>query len=73
MTIAGGLGLIILGAIMRYAVTWRASWINVDKLGTILIIGGAAGLVAGLALQLLRRSTQARSRVYEHRYEEPRR
>lgn len=48
MTIAGGLGLIILGAIMRYAVTWRASWINIDKLGAILIIGGVAGLAAGL-------------------------
>ncbi len=74
MTIAGGLGLIILGAIMRYAVTWRADWINIDKLGAILMIGGAVGLFAGIAMQILRRRTQARSRAYEQRYyEEPHR
>ncbi len=73
MTIAGGLALIILGAILRYAVTWHSSWVNIDTLGAILMIGGAAGLLAGLALQTSKRRSQARSRVYEQRYyEEPR-
>jgi fructose-specific phosphotransferase system IIC component len=73
VTIAGGLGLIILGAILRYAVTWHASWIDIDKLGQILMIGGVAGLVVGIAMQIVRRRIQARSRVYEQRYyEEPR-
>jgi hypothetical protein len=73
VTIAGGLGLIILGAILRYAVTWRASWIDIDKLGAILMIGGVAGLAVGVAMQVVRRRIQARSRVYEQRYyEEPR-
>ncbi len=72
MTIAGGLALIILGAILRYAVTWRANWINIDTLGAILMIGGAVGLAAGLLVQYAHRRTQARSRVYEQRYyEEP--
>lgn len=74
VTIAGGLALIIIGAILRYAVTWQASWINIDALGLILMIGGLAGLVAGLAMQAVRRRSRARSRVYEQRYyEEPRR
>ena len=73
MTIAGGLGLIILGAILRYSVTWRATWIDIDKLGVILMIGGAVGLAVGIAMQVIRRRIQARSRVYEQRYyEEPR-
>lgn len=73
MTIAGGLALVILGAILRYAVTWRADWVNIDTLGAILMIGGAVGLLAGLALQASKRRSQARSRVYEQRYyEEPR-
>jgi len=73
VTIAGGLALIIIGAILRYAVTWRADWVNIGTLGAILMIGGAVGLFAGLALQLSKRRSQARSRVYEQRYyEEPR-
>ncbi|HEV2345721.1 MAG TPA: hypothetical protein VGS97_16600 [Actinocrinis sp.] len=70
MTIAGGLGLIILGAILRYALTWRATWIDIDKLGAILMIGGAVGLAAGVAMQVVRRRIQARSRAYEQRYHE---
>jgi hypothetical protein len=73
VTIAGGLALMILGAILRYAVTWHASWVNIDTLGAILMIGGAVGLLAGIALQTSKRRSQARSRVYEQRYyEEPR-
>jgi hypothetical protein len=72
MTIAGGMGLIILGAILRYAVTWHSSWIDVGKVGQILIIGGSASLAVGIALQLLRRRSHARSKAYEQRYyEEP--
>ncbi|MBS2961972.1 hypothetical protein KGA66_02855 [Actinocrinis puniceicyclus] len=63
MTIAGGLGLIILGAILRYAVTWRANWIDIDKLGAILIFGGAVGLAAGLAVQYTRRRGRTRKGI----------
>lgn len=72
MTIAGGLGLIIIGAILRYALTWRASWINIDRLGAILMIGGLVGLALGLFLQALRRRALARRSAFD-RYEEPRR
>jgi hypothetical protein len=70
MTIAGGMGLIILGAILRYAVTWHSSWIDVGKVGQILIIGGSASLAVGIALHWLRRRSHARSKVYEQRYHE---
>jgi hypothetical protein len=73
MTIAGGLALIIIGAILRYAVTWTSTWINIPTVGTILIVGGAAGLLGGIVMQLVRRRSEARSKVYEQRYyEEPR-
>lgn len=55
MTTAGGLALMILGAILKYAVTWQPEGINLDILGTILIYGGAAGVVLGLLLTWTRR------------------
>jgi len=61
MTIASGLGMIVAGAILRYAVSWRSSWIDVDKVGQILMIGGSAGLAIGIVLQLVRRRSQVDS------------
>ena len=73
MTIAGGLALIIIGAILRYAVTWTSTWINISTVGTILMVGGGVGLLAGIVMQVVKRRSEARSKVYEQRYyEEPR-
>jgi hypothetical protein len=62
MTIAGSLALIILGAVLRYAVTWRSNLVDIGKLGAILIIGGVLGLLASVASQYARRRARARSR-----------
>jgi hypothetical protein len=61
MTIASGLGMIVAGAILRYAVSWRSNWIDVDKVGQILMIGGSAGLAIGIVLQLVKRRSQVDS------------
>lgn len=68
MTIAGGLALIIFGAILKYAITWEPTWVNLDTLGTILMIGGAVGLVAGIVVTVVRRRNRAAATVYEQRY-----
>lgn len=68
MTIAGGLALIILGAILKYAITWDPTWVNLDVLGTILMAGGAVGLVAGIVATALRRRGRSGADVYEQRY-----
>jgi hypothetical protein len=48
MTIGGGLFLIAVGAILKYAVTAHVSWINLDTVGVILMVIGVAGVLIGL-------------------------
>jgi hypothetical protein len=48
MTIGGGLFLIAVGAILKYAVTANVSWINLNTVGVILIVIGVAGVLIGL-------------------------
>ncbi|HST43583.1 MAG TPA: DUF6458 family protein [Conexibacter sp.] len=50
MTIGGSLFLIIVGAILRFAVTAQVAGVDLQTVGLILMIGGALGLVIGLAL-----------------------
>jgi hypothetical protein len=48
MTIGGSIALIILGAILTFAVTADIAGLNLDVVGIILMVGGAAGLIFGL-------------------------
>ncbi|MFD0904236.1 DUF6458 family protein [Actinomadura sediminis] len=48
MTIGGSIALIILGAILAYAVDVDLSGVDVRLVGVILMIGGLIGLVIGL-------------------------
>ena len=48
MTIGGSIGLIILGAILAFAVTADIAGVQLEVVGYILMIGGAVGLVFGL-------------------------
>jgi hypothetical protein len=50
MTIGTSLFLIAAGAILRFAITWRVSGIDLDVVGVILMIVGALGLLIGLFL-----------------------
>jgi hypothetical protein len=63
MTIGGSLFLIAVGAILKYAVTARVSWINLQNTGVILMVIGVAGLVLGLYLWLSERSHGAPPRT----------
>lgn len=49
MTIGGSIGLIILGAILAFAVTADIAGVQLQTIGYILMIGGAIGLIFGLA------------------------
>jgi hypothetical protein len=44
MTIAAGILLIAVGAILRYATNFHVQDVDMDTVGLILIIAGAAGL-----------------------------
>jgi hypothetical protein len=72
MSIGGSVALIVIGAILRFAVTWHSKYVDIKAIGVILMIGGAAGLVASIALVVYRRRERASAQVVERRrYTEP--
>jgi hypothetical protein len=78
MTIGGSIALIVIGAILRWAINWSPAYVNLRLVGLILMIGGAIGLVISLVFLSTRRrrppsgpSSGPPTEVYErHRYSE---
>ena len=52
MTIGAAIFIAALGAILRYAVSDSIEGIDLRTIGTILIVAGVVGLLAGLALEM---------------------
>jgi hypothetical protein len=50
MTIGGSLLLIAVGAILKYAVTFNVSGVDIHVVGVILMLAGGVGLILGLFL-----------------------
>ncbi|WP_067793765.1 DUF6458 family protein [Actinomadura formosensis] len=80
MTIGGSIALIIIGAILAYAVNYEFSGIDIRLVGVILMIGGLIGLVIGIVrIVSARRSVErrpapvVREEYYEDGYEARRR
>jgi uncharacterized membrane protein YidH (DUF202 family) len=48
VTIGGSIALLIIGAILAYAVNYDVSGIDIRLVGVILMIGGLVGLVIGI-------------------------
>jgi NADH:ubiquinone oxidoreductase subunit K len=72
MTIGGSVALIIIGAILKFGVTWKATYVDLQVIGVILMIAGAAGLIVSVAFLATRRRRQTSTEVYEERrYTEP--
>ncbi len=72
MTIGGSIALIIIGAILRFAITWKPAHIDLQVVGVILMCGGAAGLIIPVVFYLTRRQRTTSAEVYEERrYIEP--
>jgi hypothetical protein len=77
MTIAGSIILIMLGAILTWAVEFNVAGVDINIVGIILMLGGVAGLLFGIwRLSTVRRRTVpldvdepvgTRRRVYEER------
>jgi hypothetical protein len=49
MNVGVSLFLIATGAILRYAVTWEPSGVNLETVGLILMIVGIVGLIISIA------------------------
>ena len=64
--------LILVGAILRFAVTWSPDNVNLQVIGVILMIGGGAGLIASVVLMAMRNRNKRSAEVFEQRrYIEP--
>ncbi|MEU6749759.1 DUF6458 family protein [Spirillospora sp. NPDC046719] len=74
MTIGGSIALIIIGAILAYAVNFQFSGIDIRLVGVILMIGGLIGLVVGIVrIASARRTVERRPPPAireEHYYED---
>jgi hypothetical protein len=66
MTIGGSIGLIIVGAILAFAVTYDLAGLDINVIGFILMVGGLIGLIAGLVLAQRSRAA-TRTRVVDER------
>ncbi|WP_067818716.1 DUF6458 family protein [Actinomadura kijaniata] len=73
MTIGGSIALIIIGAILAYAVEFDISGLDIRVVGFILMVGGLIGLVIGVAriASARRRTAAPPAAVREEYYEEP--
>ena len=54
MTIGTSLFVIAVGAILRYAVTAKVDWINLNTAGLVLMVVGVLGLILGLYFYFVR-------------------
>jgi uncharacterized membrane protein YedE/YeeE len=72
MTIGGSIALIVVGAILRFAVTWKGKYLDIQAIGVILMVAGVVGLGVAVGLLISRRRARAGTQVYEQRrYTEP--
>jgi hypothetical protein len=71
MTIGGSIALIAIGAILRWAISWSPSHVNMPLIGAILMICGIVALIISLAFMFSRRrrapAAAPPAEVYEQR------
>jgi hypothetical protein len=72
MTIGGSIALIVVGAILRFAVTWKPRYLDLHAIGVILMVAGVAGLAVSVWVLVSRRRARTATQMYEQRrYVEP--
>jgi hypothetical protein len=72
LSVGGSALLVIIGAILRFAVSWSGNYVDLQVVGVIFMIGGGIGLIASIVLAVMKRRNQRATQVYEERrYIEP--
>ena len=72
MTIGGSIALIIIGAILKWGVTWKPANLDLGAIGIILMAGGVACLIVSIVFLVRRSRRVTGAQVYEERrYTEP--
>jgi Domain of unknown function (DUF6458) len=67
MTPCGRTALGVVGAILKFAVSWRPDGIDLQLVGLILLIAGCVGFVLSLAMAISKNRRRAATQVYEER------
>jgi Domain of unknown function (DUF6458) len=63
MSIGGGIFLLVVGAILAFAVDFQVAGINIHLIGYILMAAGAIGLILGIVFLTRRRRVVSTSRT----------
>jgi len=72
VSFGGSAALVIIGAILRFAVSWSGNYVDLQVVGVIFMIGGGIGLIASIVVAVMKRRNQRATEVYEERrYVEP--
>jgi hypothetical protein len=72
VTIGGSIALIVIGAILRWGITWKPVNVDLQAIGVILMIAGVIVLIISIVFMATRRRGRASAEVYEERrYTEP--
>ncbi len=72
MTIGGSIALIVIGAIVRFGITWKPAHVDLQAIGVILMIAGFACLITSIVFIVMRRRGRGQADGYEERpYAEP--
>ena len=72
MTIGGSAALIIIGAILRFGVTWKPAHVDLQVIGVILMVAGVLGLIISVVFMVMKRNDRRGAQLYEERrYTDP--
>jgi hypothetical protein len=67
VTIGGSIALIIIGAILRFGITWQPRYVNIPVIGLIIMIGGIVGVGISVGTMVTRRRREQAARAAEER------
>jgi uncharacterized membrane protein SirB2 len=63
MSLGTGIVLLVIGAILAFAVNVQVAWIDLQLVGYILMAAGVVGIILGIVLITRRRSSVSTSRT----------
>ncbi len=63
MSLGAGIGLLVIGAILAFAVNVETEWVDLTMIGYILMAAGVVGIIVGIALLARRSRTDVVSRT----------
>jgi hypothetical protein len=67
MTIGGSIALIVIGAILRFGITWKPAQVDLQAIGVILMIAGGVCLIISIVFVVMQRRGRRSAEVYEER------